>query len=214
MDMKTKTNKHKVDRDTTYCRWSGVHLSRRLHGNSVLSHCSTQEPAHALSHTLLPSSLSPLTALPFPSLAFPFSMQGTHTEEGWAGMTTKGGTVNCKSLLLSVSFTSMSSLYALLLLRSDWLGNLNQQARCIASWANNLRWTGGCECWTKKILKSKEHVAQKSCWVIIKFVKYFAQWLEYMFYLYNLVSSYEELCHYLAIQACRCMLADTFRAAK
>lgn len=85
MDMKTKTNKHKVDRDTTYCRWSGVHLSRRLHGNSVLSHCSTQEPAHALSHTLLPSSLCPLTALPFPFSFSRFSLfHARHTH--WRGL--------------------------------------------------------------------------------------------------------------------------------
>jgi len=80
--MYTKPNIDKVDRNTTYCQWRGEHQFKRLHGCSV---CCPEEPAHTLTHTSMPTLVSPwssrtLFPFPFSSYALLFYMWKTHTD--------------------------------------------------------------------------------------------------------------------------------------
>lgn len=110
--VKSKNITHIVERMATYCQQSRADQSRRLHGSSMLSQCNTEKSAYALTHTCMTTSplFSPLQScwplflFHFPSLAFPFSKQHTYAEKGRMSMTTVGGTVNLKFLLLSVLF--------------------------------------------------------------------------------------------------------------
>lgn len=117
----TSGQTNRAVRESTYCQHSEEHQPRRLHGCSEFpwrTNRLTQQPPLSSPPLVL------LTVFLFLFLLFPFPCENTHWKRQ---MTTEGGPEIEKKIKIPQSEQAGADPDPLLLLCSDWLGNLNQQ---------------------------------------------------------------------------------------